>query len=242
MALIKDTYRLLKLIIPKNLPLLLFVFVGIEITQHYFLSIETASRASQNEISTLIAAIGQGLTSLLEFVFLTMFVPLRVMEIEAGTSSPDSFSSFTKKHLGALTLEGLRSLAVILLWSLLLILPGVFKYLRLLFVPYVVVADPEYMAGRRDALEYSNALVKGKTLQIFFLLVLFLGIEVVRESARENFPLMQQPLFAIGLGAFFFAVSLFTNILLFRIYQLRVKAHTEPPGGTNGTDVQLAKN
>jgi len=218
---LKDSLRLYRPFLASSLLLLLILFFGVELLHHYFLTIMRLTQGIQS--FNLPAIMGQILTSLLEFVCLTMLVPLKIMALQ-GRAPDIGFVAFTQKHIKALTLESLRALAVTLIWTMALILPGFFKYLRFFFVPYIVVADPLYEKGQVDALEKSNQLVKGYTLQLFIIICLLTASELTRGAMREKFPLLQEPVAAIGLAVGFFAFSLLTNILLFRIYQLRMES------------------
>lgn len=225
MKALKDSRKLFIPVMKSDLVLLSLLFLGCEIMQHYFLILIQVTKETQS--FNLFAIIGQITTSLFEFVALTMLVPLRVMGREHPNlllSDNETFISFTQRHVTSLTAESIRSLAAVIIWSLLFIIPGIFKYIRYSFVPYVVVADPEYQKGTRDALEYSNELVKGYTFQIFILFAILLAQEAARSWAREHYPIMHQPLSALLAGGFFFMLNIFANILLFRLYQLRVNA------------------
>jgi len=208
-------------LLKNSLGLIALLFLGCEAMQHYFALLIRLAQDTQSQ--NLPAILGQMVVSLTEFVALTMLIPLRVMEFD-NKAPAGSFWAFTQKHLAALTLESLRSLAITLLWTLLFIIPGIFKYIRYLFVPYVVVADPVYQEGQRDALEYSDQLAKGIGLPLFVLLVILFGLEALHGSLIESFPLMENPIPALASGFVLFLVSLYANVLLFRIYQLRVKS------------------
>ncbi len=211
---------------------LLSLFIFTEILQHYFHFIAGLTRTTES--ANLPAILGQILTSLLEFVVFSMLVPLHIMPMTANASAFDlqartdeTFTKFTQKHIHALTAESLRALGLTMLWSLALILPGFFKYVRYTFMPYVVVADPVYQRGERDALAYSNDLIKGFTGQVLLLILVFMGTEFTRDYMRDQYPLMQSPVIAIMAGLLFFAFNIYANILLFRLYQIRVKVKSE---------------
>lgn len=228
----KDANSLFPPLVKRSLWLLLILFIGVEFLHHYFLLVTQLTKDIQS--MNIYGLLGQLFTSLLEFVTLTMLIPLRVMELD-NAQSPGSFWAFTQKHIGPLTIESMRALAMTILWSLLFIVPGVIKYIRYFFVPYVVVADPLYQKGERDALEYSNQLVKGITFALFVFLVLLLGVDITRNSLREQYPLLTNPIPAFAFAALFFAMNVYANILLFRLYQLRAAPLS---GGTqNGTHV-----
>jgi hypothetical protein len=219
MQALKDTNKLFLPFVKNSLPLLIVIYFGCELMQHFFLTMIAAAKLTQS--MNLPAMFGGVLTSLLEFVFMTMLVPLRVMNLQSQ-QPPGSFIEFTKKHIAALTAESLRAFGVTMLWLCLFIIPGIYKYICYFFVPYVVVADEAYIRGERDALEYSTQLVKGFSLQLLTLIVLFTLADLARGHMRESLPLQQSPVATLIVGLGFFAFVIYTNILLFRIYQLRV--------------------
>ncbi|MEQ1665119.1 MAG: hypothetical protein ABL927_07055 [Bdellovibrionales bacterium] len=214
----------LKTILKNSTSTLVFLFILVEGGQQYYQYL--SMMAQENQTMQIFVAIGQLLISLIEFIILAMLIPQRLMELDAH-EPPQSFLAFSKKHIGSLTSEGIRSFAVSLLWLIVFIIPGILKYIRFFFVPYVVVADPQYQTGNRDALEYSNQLVKGKTLSVLLIIVALTALDTVRSMAREHFEFTASPLPALVIAIFFFFVTIYSNILLFRYYQNRVKTIEE---------------
>lgn len=74
-----------------------------------------------------------------------------------------------------LLIENLRAWGSTFLWSLLLILPGLYKWLSYSLVPYVVLFSKKYSEGQVDALEFSTVVFKKCWLKVLFL-VLFFGL------------------------------------------------------------------
>lgn len=66
----------------------------------------------------------------------------------------------------------LRSIYVIL-WTLLLIIPGIIKFYAYRMVPYILAENPEI--GHKKALELSKKMTKGEKWNIFVLDLSFLG-------------------------------------------------------------------
>lgn len=232
----KGSIERLHFIIKSDFWMLLALFIGVELMHHYFLLVLGLTRQTQS--MNFLAIMGTLTVSLTEFVTLTMLIPLRVMEGDRGAPK-GNFIAFLKKHIGPLASESLRAIAVTLLWTMALILPGIFKYIRYFFVPYVVIADPAYERGERDALKYSDQLVKGSTWILFLVIIVLFGLDTTRSTTREALaPSADSPLsflIAALAAALFFVIAIYTNILLFRYYQLRVKALS---GGTpNGSHI-----
>ena len=74
---------------------------------------------------------------------------------------------------------------------------------------------------RTDSWSGSGSEGSSTGLALIFIMVLF-GLDAVRSTVREAFPLLTNPLPAIAFGLIFFVANIYTNILLFQIYQLRV--------------------
>lgn len=62
---------------------------------------------------------------------------------------------------------------LIILWSLLLIVPGIIKSFAYKFVPYILADNPNI--GSKRAIELSNAMTEGHKLDMFVLDLSFLG-------------------------------------------------------------------
>ncbi len=166
------------------------------------------------------ATLGDLVASLLEFIVLTMLIPQRVMELDRN-DPPQSFIGFAKKYIKPLTAESLRALAMTILWTLVFIVPGIFKYVRYFLVGYVVVADPEYEAGNVDALKESNRLVKGITIELFIFVVILIFLDSWQSTLREHDPFTTAPVVAALATVVFFFLNYYANVFLFMLYQSR---------------------
>lgn len=61
----------------------------------------------------------------------------------------------------------------VMLWSLLLIIPGIIKYYAYRMTPYILAENPDMKS--RDALELSESLTNGHKMEMFILDLSFLG-------------------------------------------------------------------
>lgn len=120
------------------------------------------------------------------------------------------------KHL---IIETVRSYGRIALWSLLLLLPGLYKYLRLSLVGYIVQFSEEYDSGAKDALEMSSELTKFDFWRYSSILLLTHAVIIGIQFYGVKFVLELNPLewFAF----FFFEISLtaFVYLFFFHYYQ-----------------------
>lgn len=132
-----------------------------------------------------------------------------------------SLGNYYKKHFRDLVIETFRGMGRIAL-GLLLIWPGIKRLIQYYLIPYVVQFDEEYIAGRVDALEESENLLKNKLLRFTGLLALTQIVAFVIEIASVNFNLFTSPLAWI---LFYMAENAFQVgvFLIFYNYYLKLK-------------------
>lgn len=163
----------------------------------------------------LIAQLGLFLSGLIEGFFV-LFVTGHFL---FGLMSPQiGFSDFTKAKVPTLVAETLRAYTWILLYSLLFLLPGIYKWTRYYFVPYVVFFDPDYDFETQDALEISSAITKDFWFRVL-MLNLYFG---VLEYALEVLPnwLGFRGVFAQAVICFLsFSLDLYVFILFYLIFK-----------------------
>jgi hypothetical protein len=107
-------------------------------------------------------------------LLLNLLAPILGMLITlAAISKQKSWLGFLKQNLNQNLIEELRSWGKSLIWCFALVMPGLIRFFQYLFVPFVVCFDPEYQAGRKDALETSRDLARGRLLSLVSLFFLF---------------------------------------------------------------------
>lgn len=141
------------------------------------------------------------------------------------TGWKNSLTDFLKKNLNQIYIESLRSWGKTLLWSLLLILPGFWKYIELSLVPFVVTSSAKYDEGKEDALKKSAEIVHRHWLQIlgvFFLfhLLIPLMLSALFDSYRS---LWKTPLQSLALSALDTYLLLISTHILFNIFRREEK-------------------
>ncbi len=92
------------------------------------------------------------------------------------TKLSGSLWQFLERYFNQSCIEIVRAWGKVLGWSLLLIIPGFLKYLQYLLVPFVVITDPKYQTGERDALKLSSEIFKKYWLS---LLIAVIGFQVL---------------------------------------------------------------
>lgn len=121
------------------------------------------------------------------------------------------------EHLYGLTIESLRALTQVLLWGLLLILPGIYRSLSLSFFPFVVMFDARYAAGEIDALKTARENIRG----VFWMVVLVGILSLALDLAIKSSLALAAPGWAEYSARF--SISLLTLVL--SIYTLLVSFH-----------------
>jgi hypothetical protein len=165
--------------------------------------------------------------------FLNLLFPLLLLTLalyffnKILASSLEEAGGFFKKNLPQLCIESLRAWGKILLWSLLLILPGIWKYIQYILVPVIVTSSKSYDEGRVDALELSSQVVKKHWFLILGFLFFFnLFIPLFFTSLFDSYRLIwKTPLSSLILSAletYFFILS--THIL-YNIFRSEVSSH-----------------
>lgn len=119
------------------------------------------------------------LESVLIFLLFCYTIPeVRVLQAPMFLAEP-----FKEKYFASLAAESLRAMGFVLLWCLALILPGIYKYCRYIFVPFISIFSKEYRDNKADALKLSEELSAQPALVpiiVFFIAtnVLSAGLEV----------------------------------------------------------------
>ncbi|MEK6772355.1 MAG: hypothetical protein AABY64_00315 [Bdellovibrionota bacterium] len=112
-----------------------------------------------------------------------------------------SYSEFAEKFASQSLIETLRAWGKCIVYSLLLIIPGLWKFLEYSFIPWIVCLHPSYDKGEIDALQTSTRFFRKVWVKMFFLMLLFVAIiPLVMTSLFEQYRLIWiTPLPALGL-------------------------------------------
>jgi fumarate reductase subunit C len=111
-------------------------------------------------------------------------VSIRMNDWMQGQPDSQPFAML-QKYVKPLTIENLRALAKMLLWSLLLLLPGLYQLIKLSFVSFVVLFDPKYHSGQVDALAESGRLTRGLKRYLCLIFVASFLIEMFGEWFKK---------------------------------------------------------
>lgn len=209
-------------ILQRNWLTLLAVFIFVQLHVQYFLFLMQLPLL--DESTRMLCQLGVSASGLIESVFLVMLIPLRYNNL-LNNEANQPFWPFFKKYIGPLTLEGIKMTALVILWTLLFIIPGVVKQVRWYFMPFVVMFNPEYERGHLNPLDQSNKLVKGSSWLIFlFGLAVFIASMLIQKTGSiEGFSPL--PLQVACSSAVNMILSVYTYLVFYKIYLEKNKTH-----------------
>lgn len=95
---------------------------------------------------------------------------------------------FTKGYFASFLAEYLRVLAQTLLWSLFLLIPGLVRYTRLIFVRFIAIIYRPYRNNQVDALKLSIELTRPIFWRLFIFIAIMSTIQVALEFAPHLNP------------------------------------------------------
>lgn len=102
-----------------------------------------------------------------------------------------SWAEFIHKFASQSLIETLRSWGKCLAYSVLLILPGLWKFLEYSYVPWIVCFHPDYEKGKLDALKTSTHLFRKSWFKVLCLMIIFsVVIPLIFTSYFEHYRLI----------------------------------------------------
>lgn len=174
--------------------------------------------ASQTHEQRWDLQIGMGVTDLISGVVLILLLSRGLAEIRQ-LRPPLVTNPFAAPFLGSFIAEYLRMLAQILLYGMLLILPGIYRCCQLIFVPYIAIFSKRYREGDLDAIRASERLSKGQMLRIFAALSGTMALSAFFEFAPHLIDALEGAVFR----AIFYLLADLTSIwgyaLLFLLFE-----------------------
>lgn len=151
-------------------------------------------------------------------VFVNLIFPLMItywllVQFKKSHDWADEFQQMIIEHM--------RSWGRILTWTFFLIIPGLYKWLALTFVPYVVLFSKKYHAGEVDALKHSARIFRKTWWKIIPVIVLFSVLIPITVSTNfdQYRQIWETPVGALLLGLTefgFLIISLTITFFVFR--------------------------
>lgn len=99
-------------------------------------------------------------------------------------SMPPSLS--VNRTVQLMCIETIRAVASSLLRLPLLVLPGLFQWVRLTPISYLILFDSAYRTGEVDALERAREFFKIHRIRVLFFLLLSIGLFLIEFSVTES--------------------------------------------------------
>ncbi len=161
--------RVLKEVAPLLLPLS-FLLWGLE----YYVSWLNKARFDNPMDSSMATILIVGLIGIIFQSFVSVITLLyiaRSTQRQMKNGHGDHPSVFLKKHFHQTFIESIRAFISIGIYSLFLIIPGIIRWVKLVFTCYIAAFDPEYQDGKKDALKESSRLVKGAGFALFLIMI-----------------------------------------------------------------------
>ena len=147
-----------RLIAQQIKPLALVFFVGCLISlqlEDMVKDLGTADDSSRWQLQ-----LGMGLTDMIQGIAIFLVLAWGIPKVVQLRGPHFETRPFDTPYLGSFFAEYMRMLAYVLVGGLLLLLPGLYAYVVLMFVPYIALFSKPYRAGEIHALRYSHKLTK----------------------------------------------------------------------------------
>ncbi len=138
----------------------------------------------REDMSLLIGIVG--LNFLCEILWSAVWSFALISAVRGAMRDEPLWSERSARDFNQLLIEGVRSMAAVLYRLPLAIIPGLVELLRLLFVPHVVLLEPNYQEGRVDALKRSRAAIRQKWFLILIISLMSLFLNSVVDLATQG--------------------------------------------------------
>jgi hypothetical protein len=176
--------RVLKEVAPLLFPLSLLLW-SIEFYVAWLNKARFADPYNSSMLTLVIVALsGMVLQSIASVIWILYVARSTQRQMKNGTGEHPF--SFLKSNFHQTIIEHIRSFISTGIYTLFLILPGIYRWTQLIFVNLVSAFDPEYKKGNKDALKESARLVKGKVQAISLLLALQLTPPLILEEMAKS--------------------------------------------------------
>lgn len=166
--------------------------------------------------------VGAITVTLISFAW-TMFSSAALLTLLArrAFSIPTSLAFFRTVEL--IIIETIRSIAAAIIRLPVLILPGIYEWIRLTPVPFLVIFDRQYQAGDIDALTGARHFFSKHRGAVLLLLlpvfIIFLAELAMTASPTDALPIWSAPLQHMGSIFLFSALRLACDVFVLSRYQ-----------------------
>jgi hypothetical protein len=217
--LLKENLQVFKTI---ALPLFILVVLSSTLDQYLNMRVEDILRDPAGVTGSLYIF---GFVSLISGIVFPVFLfTLALFAMRSLEGLKYNIGEFFHHYIGQIFIESLRSWGKTLMWALLFIIPGFWKFLEYSLVPFVVAASPRYDAGHEDALQASAKIFRNHWFKILSILVLFhIFIPLVLTGLFDAYRLVwKTPVQSLLLNLLDTYLLLLSTQILFRIFRSEV--------------------
>jgi len=180
-----------------------------------------------DETQRWVMQISLGIWGLAEWVLLLLILSWGLPKVHkfkaADLMQSDTFAT---PYMGSFFAEFFRMIGNFLLWALLLIIPGFYRYFQLIFMPYFPLLSRSYREGHVDAKALSLKLAKGGMFSIFFVMVLTNALSALCEFAPQIWEDLHILLLRIFFALLSFLISVWSYSLIFLMFEDRLQKET----------------
>lgn len=152
-------------------------------------------------------------------ILLNLIYPLLALVVVLAALQKQNIAQFLSVNFAQSLKEQMRAWGKTVWWSLLLIIPGLIKFVQYSFVPFVVCLFPQYQKGEVDALKTSQKLVKTVIWRVLGVLVLFSIILPLLLSSFQEYRLFSlHPVSASVFAALEVIINVFAVCFIFDLF------------------------
>lgn len=184
------------------------------------MQLQTAAQETQRWVMQLIL----GLWECFQGIMIVLILSWGLPKVHAFKARDLLKEPFATPYIGSFLAEYLRYVAQILMWGLLLILPGFYRYCQLIFVPYIALFSKSYRDGEVDALKTAEVLVKGNLAKVFgiqiFAFLSEIGIEFLPQMVPDLHTLFMRIVFQV----ISFVLPCWVFAILFLLFESALEA------------------
>lgn len=129
------------------------------------------------------------------------FTYLRFIRAEKGLEPAELFCTFRKEYYWKCVGACLLRYIYVVLWTLLLIVPGIIKSLAYSLVPYIITENPNIDSS--EALKISEQMMQGNKTRLFFLLLGFWALSLLTPITLGLLMLWLHPYYEATMAKFY---------------------------------------
>lgn len=171
----------------------------------------------------IILALTGGIVDLAEGLLLFFVVSWGIPKVQNWTNPSLLKEPFQRPYIATFFAEYLRVLGRVLLWGLLLIVPGFIRYIQLSFVPMIVFFSAKYENGEVDALALSTRIANRRGTLVYPILILTIVASILLQLAPNHFAELHTTPMRMAFYGFGFLLSIWTYCLMFLIFDEEIR-------------------